>query len=89
MTGMVSGGDGTHLSDIEAVLGRHPRVRACAVAREAGGDGSVVAYLVTDEVRVPTVRELATHLARSLPAHAVPAKWVYVDRFPPGAGAGH
>jgi len=70
------------LRQVEAVLGRHPRVHACSVAREAGGDRSVVAYVVTDDVRVPTVRELATHVTRSLPAGLLPAKWVYLDRVP-------
>lgn len=74
-----------HLRQVEAVLRRHPRIHACSVAREVGGDRSVVAYVVTDDVRVPTVRELATHLTRSLPAGLLPAKWVYLDGVPSGA----
>jgi amino acid adenylation domain-containing protein len=65
--------------EIEAAVRRHPGVRECAVvAREAGGDRQLVAYLAGD-VDVGALRE---QLRAALPAHMVPAAIMVLDTLP-------
>jgi acyl-coenzyme A synthetase/AMP-(fatty) acid ligase len=68
--------------EIEAVLGRHPAVRAAAVTvrEDRPGDRRVVAYLVVDGgVPVAELRELAR---ASLPEYMVPSAIVELDALP-------
>jgi amino acid adenylation domain-containing protein len=69
--------------EVEAVLGRHPRVRECAVVPREDGDGQqrLVAYVVAGDERV-TMTELREHVSASLPAHMVPALFVELAEMP-------
>ncbi|TDC90751.1 amino acid adenylation domain-containing protein [Nonomuraea deserti] len=68
------------LGEIETHLARHPDVAECVVTTD--GDGSaaqLVAYVVgagPDPVR------LRAHLAETLPAYMIPARFVPLDRLP-------
>ncbi|PYK92214.1 MAG: hypothetical protein DME40_05215 [Verrucomicrobia bacterium] len=72
------------LGEIEAVLARHPAIRqSVVVARdETPGDKRLVAYLIAETGRAPTVNELRDHLLRELPDFMVPAAFVTLDAFP-------
>lgn len=65
--------------EIEAALGTHPRVARAAVVPQ-GSPPALVAYLVTRGELAQT--ELRAHLARRLPAHMMPAAFVYLDALP-------
>jgi acyl carrier protein len=68
-------------AEVEAVLMRHPLVRAAAViADESGADRFLVAYVVADRELPPG--ELRAHTARFLPAHMIPAGFVSLDALP-------
>ncbi|WP_405652577.1 amino acid adenylation domain-containing protein [Streptomyces sp. RK9] len=65
--------------EVEAVLLRHPGVRAAVVdARES----RLVAWLVPGPDGAPTVAELREHCAAVLPAYLVPGLFVALDRVP-------
>jgi natural product biosynthesis luciferase-like monooxygenase protein len=72
------------LGEIEAVLARHPAIRqSVVVARgETPGDKRLVAYLIAETGRAPTVNELRDHLLRELPDFMVPAAFVTLGAFP-------
>ena len=72
------------LGEIEAVLARHPAIRqSVVVARDdTPGDKRLVAYLIAETGRAPTVNELRDHLLRELPDFMVPAAFVTLDAFP-------
>ncbi|HVR99548.1 MAG TPA: amino acid adenylation domain-containing protein, partial [Thermoanaerobaculia bacterium] len=65
--------------EIEAALAEHPAVReAAVVAREdAQGERRLVAYVVADGEP-----DLRGHLEAKLPAHMVPAAWVFLGALP-------
>ena len=67
--------------EIEAVLSRHPGVRACAVvAKPASGGGKrLIAYVVADAWDASQAR---TALARELPDYMIPAAFVRLDALP-------
>jgi natural product biosynthesis luciferase-like monooxygenase protein len=71
------------VGEIEARLGEHARVRACAViAREdVPGDKRLVAYVVARGAE-PGPAELRTHLLASLPEYMVPSTFVYLPALP-------
>lgn len=65
--------------EVEAVLLRHPGVRAAVVdARES----RLVAWLVPGPDGAPTVAELREHCAAVLPAYLVPGLFVALERVP-------
>jgi amino acid adenylation domain-containing protein len=67
--------------EIEAVLARHPDVRQAAVAvDDAGGEPRLVAYLVA--AKEPSVEELQTFLAVSLPEYMVPSAFATLEALP-------
>ncbi|MFD9789949.1 amino acid adenylation domain-containing protein [Streptomyces sp. NPDC059070] len=77
------------LDEIEARLGAHPEVRACAVlAREdSPGDTRLVGYAVLDpafgaEPGRDHHAELLAHLKETLPDHMVPGALVVLDALP-------
>jgi amino acid adenylation domain-containing protein len=69
--------------EVTAVLGGHPRVRACAViGRELGSQPvALVAYVVADG-EVPTAAALRAHLAERVPAAMVPSAFVFLESLP-------
>ncbi|MEO1131694.1 MAG: amino acid adenylation domain-containing protein, partial [Cyanobacteria bacterium J06639_1] len=68
--------------EIEAVLGRHDRVRQCAVVvrEDTPGDRRLVAYGVADSV--VESRSLKLHLQQHLPNYMVPSAIVLLDSLP-------
>lgn len=71
------------LGEIEAVLSRHPAVReAVVLARDAGGEQSLVAYLVCHGETNPTVTELRVFVQSLLPDYMVPSIYVFLDSLP-------
>ncbi|HYN21944.1 MAG TPA: amino acid adenylation domain-containing protein [Thermoanaerobaculia bacterium] len=66
------------LGEIEAVLGRHPEVRECAVVPR---DERLVAYVVGTPP-IPTAGELIAFLKDKLPAYMVPAAFVMLPSLP-------
>ena len=69
------------LGEIEAALESAAAVEetAVAIARDAGGDGSLIAYVVPGRVEED---ELRRFLASRLPAYMIPARIIRLDRLP-------
>ncbi|WJV44940.1 amino acid adenylation domain-containing protein [Streptomyces flavofungini] len=65
--------------EVEAVLLRHPGVRAAVVDAR---DSRLVAWLVPGPDGAPTVAELREHCAAVLPAYLVPGLFVALDQVP-------
>lgn len=72
------------LSEIEAVLGRFPFVRECAVtAREdVPGQKRLVGYIVAHPGQGITVDTLRQALLEKLPAYMVPSAFVFLETLP-------
>jgi amino acid adenylation domain-containing protein len=73
------------LDEIGSVLSRHPSVDfAAAIATcPEGGENQLLGYVLPKlNARVPTVRELQTHLALSLPAFMIPSFFVRLQALP-------
>ncbi len=72
------------LGEIEAVLGQHPDVRTVVIlAREdVPGEKRLVAYIVSNQERIPTAGELRGFLAEKLPEYMVPSAFVFLDALP-------
>jgi len=70
------------LGEIEAVLGRHPRIRHCAVLihEPSPGDKRIAAYFTTTGGELDAA-ELRQHLARELPEYMVPSALIPVAQF--------
>ncbi len=74
--------------EIESVIARHPGVAQVAVAgwREAaGGDAlgpSLVAYLVPSRSSSPSLEELRSLVAETLPSYMMPTDFVMVESIP-------
>ncbi|MFI6502831.1 amino acid adenylation domain-containing protein [Nonomuraea typhae] len=78
-------GQRVHPQEVVRHLAAHPEVAAAHVRAETGGEGGtrLVAYLVpVDSRSVPTAGRLREHLARSLPAGHLPARYVVLDALP-------
>ncbi|KIF72675.1 NRPS NosA, partial [Streptomyces sp. AcH 505] len=77
-------GHRVELGEIEnALLARPGVVAATVVVREdVPGDKRLVAYLVTADEPGPATPELRRALARELPEHMVPARYVTLERLP-------
>jgi amino acid adenylation domain-containing protein len=69
--------------EVEAALRTHPDVTDAAVVpiERAAGDRGLAAYVVAPGSDPPTA-ELRSHVARTLPSHAVPAAWARLDQLP-------
>ncbi len=74
------------LGEIEAVLGEHPRVAACAAAvrEDQPGQRYLAGYVVGPAGSAVDTDELLAHLARRLPDHMVPTALVVLDALPLG-----
>jgi acyl-coenzyme A synthetase/AMP-(fatty) acid ligase len=69
------------LGEINAVLRRHPSIRAAAVTlRGKAEDAQLVAYYVA--AAACEERELRAHVQRYVPSHMVPAAFVALDTLP-------
>jgi amino acid adenylation domain-containing protein len=69
--------------EIEAVLGRHPDVTACAVmTAQVSGQTELAAYFVTAGEKPHLENDLRRYLLRQLPAPMVPSRWFQVDTMP-------
>lgn len=69
------------LSEIEAVLARHPRIRQAVVLAQADSSSQrLIAYCVAT-AEVPPL-QLREHLGEQLPDYMVPAQFVFIDSVP-------
>jgi amino acid adenylation domain-containing protein len=70
------------LGELDVALAAHPDIRAVAavVRDDAPGGQALAAYLVGD--RRPGDTELREHLGSRVPAHMVPAAFVWLDKIP-------
>ena len=72
------------LEEVETALRLHPAVReAVAGGKEnRSGDNILVAYVVVDKSRAPTISELRKFLSEKLPEYMVPSRFVFLDALP-------
>ena len=72
------------LKEIETVLRQHPAVwETVVLAREDGpGEKRLVAYVVGDSERTPTISELYRFLRDKLPEYMVPSSFVMLKALP-------
>jgi len=72
------------LGEVDVALGRHPALRAAAVALRTSGGGQpqLVGYPVPRGERPPSDEELRTFLRRTLPEHMVPTAFVPLPALP-------
>ncbi|HEV2735528.1 MAG TPA: condensation domain-containing protein, partial [Longimicrobiaceae bacterium] len=70
--------------EVEAVLARHPEVRAAAVAvrTDAGGAARLVGYVVPEAGAAPDAAALRAYLLERLPEYMVPGAFVALERLP-------
>ena len=78
-------GHRVELGEIEAVLAQHPDVRSGAVlwrpAEAMHGQGQLVACVVP-RAQSPEEGPLRDFMAQTLPAHMLPARFVFLESFP-------
>ncbi|HEX7317731.1 MAG TPA: amino acid adenylation domain-containing protein [Pyrinomonadaceae bacterium] len=72
------------LGEVETALGRHPSVReaVAAVREDVPGDKRLVAYVVAEPGRLPTLGELRRDLKDRLPGYMMPSALVVLDELP-------
>nr|MDZ8007541.1 amino acid adenylation domain-containing protein [Nostoc sp. DedSLP05]MDZ8097380.1 amino acid adenylation domain-containing protein [Nostoc sp. DedSLP01] len=72
------------LGEIEAVLSQYSYIQAsCVIAREdIPGNKSLVAYIVSQKERTPSVAELRSFLKQKLPEYMVPNTFVLLESLP-------
>ncbi|HSF39388.1 MAG TPA: non-ribosomal peptide synthase/polyketide synthase [Thermoanaerobaculia bacterium] len=72
------------LSEVEAVLGRHPDLAECVatVREDRPEDRRLVAYVVPQPGRAPDLSELRSFVAERLPDFMVPAAFVTLAALP-------
>jgi amino acid adenylation domain-containing protein len=72
------------LEEIEAVLGRHPDVRAAAVItrEDVPGEMRLAAYVVAADPQPSLAKELRIYLNQKLPPHMVPSSFAFLDALP-------
>ena len=72
------------LGEIEVVLGGHLTVREVAVLRREDEPGEVrlVAYVVPNREREPTISELRRFLQEKLPDYMIPSNFVILEALP-------
>ena len=82
-------GQRVELGEIEAALLRHPGVKEAVVAVKASRvspDGrQLVGYAVQRPGRTVSASALRDHLAAHLPAHMIPASFVFLEHLPVGS----
>lgn len=72
------------LSEIEAVLSQHSRIRqaVAAVYHESPENKVLVAYVEANDRSVPGVSDLRAHLKKFLPDYMIPSIFVPMDKLP-------
>jgi amino acid adenylation domain-containing protein len=72
------------LGEIETVLSQHPDVERLAVVvnDDIPGNKRLIAYIVPQADRQPTLDSLRQFMAQKLPEHAVPAVFMTLAEFP-------
>jgi len=77
-------GQWVELAEVDAALGALPDVREAAVAALGTDDANtrLVAYYVTDSDARPGTSSLRRQLARRLPAHMVPSRFIELEQLP-------
>jgi amino acid adenylation domain-containing protein len=72
------------LGEIESALDQHPDVQQSVVVVQefTPEDRRLIAYLVTNSARVPTVAELRNFLQRKLPIYMLPATFSILESLP-------
>jgi amino acid adenylation domain-containing protein len=77
-------GFGVELEEVEATLRLHPTVRETVVeARmDESKDNCLIAYIVPDQDRAPTISELRHFLEAKLPEHMIPSAFMILDAMP-------
>lgn len=72
------------LEEVEAALSLHPRIGACAVtvARDASGESSLAAFVVTDRLEATDIAELRHFLGEVVPDYMIPARFERVTSLP-------
>jgi non-ribosomal peptide synthetase component F len=77
-------GQRVELAEVEMALLALAEVREAVVVaqKRAEGDNRLVAYLVPRLQPPPSVTELRTALAQTLPDHMIPAAFLMMERFP-------
>jgi amino acid adenylation domain-containing protein len=77
-------GNRLQLEEVEAALASHPAIAAAAVAvqRTGRGDARLTAFLAARAGQEPQAEELRGTLAATLPPHAIPSAFVFLDQLP-------
>ncbi len=74
------------LGEIEAALRHHPAMRDAVVLARSDKYGpsqkQLVAYLVADPERRPTIGELRSFLKQTLPDYMIPSSFVFLEALP-------
>ncbi|MCX6917256.1 MAG: amino acid adenylation domain-containing protein, partial [Verrucomicrobia bacterium] len=72
------------LGEVEAVLGGHLEVAACAVLAQdlGGGDKTLVAFVVGRQAGEPSVGSLRQWLGEKLPDYMIPSRFVTLPALP-------
>ncbi|HJT64970.1 MAG TPA: amino acid adenylation domain-containing protein [Pyrinomonadaceae bacterium] len=72
------------LEEIEAALASHEAVQSAVVLalERTKGRKELVAYVIADKTRKPTVSELRAHLKQRLPDYMTPSYFVLLDEWP-------
>jgi len=70
------------LGEVEAVLVRHAGIRQAAVlVRENSGENRLIAYVVGNGDRAPSVGEMRAFLKEQLPSQMIPSAFVVLDEM--------
>jgi non-ribosomal peptide synthetase component F/acyl carrier protein len=77
-------GNRLQLEEVEAALAAHPGVGTATVLATTTprGDARLKAFLTAARTPAPTAAELRSALVPRLPAHAIPAAFVWLDALP-------
>jgi amino acid adenylation domain-containing protein len=77
-------GNRVSLAEVETALGGCAGVVGAAVSvADATGEARLIAHVVTQATQqAPTARDLRRELQRTLPRHAVPSEFVFVEQLP-------
>jgi amino acid adenylation domain-containing protein len=72
------------LKEVETAITTHPGVRAAIVEprRDAGGDVRLIAHIVAPAGHAISASNLRDALKARLPAHAIPATFLFLDEVP-------